>query len=220
MDSDDEISLRPDSLAALQEFLKEQQIRDQEETEKPSVDVSEDWNLSQFWYEPSTSKFVAETIAKEIEGKKRVLFLSTPSIFKAVYQDEQLASQLDFHLFEYDKRFQVFGERFRVYDYRDPLGFPKKYKASFDYICFDPPFLSQECMEKVALSINALSHANTKLLVLTGRIQWPHIQRLFANMRICKFVPEHPRLQNDFFCCSNYASEQLGKEEQEKEQEK
>ncbi|GAM23501.1 hypothetical protein SAMD00019534_066760 [Acytostelium subglobosum LB1] len=211
---DDDLSLRPDTLAVLQQFLKEQSA--QQETEQQGTDIGEDWNLSQFWYEPSTSQHVAETIAKEIEGegKKRVLFLSTPSIFKAVHQDEALSKQLDYHLFEYDKRFGVFGDRFRFYDYRDPVGFPASYKQSFDYICFDPPFLSQECIEKVALSIEALSHASTRLLILTGRIQWPHINRLFANMRVCKFKPEHPRLQNDFFCCSNYDSEQLGREEE------
>ncbi|EGG13834.1 hypothetical protein DFA_11595 [Cavenderia fasciculata] len=198
--SDDEVSLRADSLAALQEFLKEQKQQEQQTEE-----IGEDWQLSQFWYSQSTSDHVAKTIAEETiprDGKKRILCLSTPSIFKTIHANEEIASQLEYHLFEYDRRFGVYGDRFSYYDYNEPLEFGMEHLQQYDLICFDPPFLSEECIEKVQKTIEALSHSHTRLILLTGRIQWPHIQRLFKNMHICKFHPEHPRLSNDFFCCS------------------
>eukprot|EP01133_Synstelium_polycarpum_P016759 gene16759-19927_t len=199
------MELRADSLAALQEFMKEKAAKELEEEHQQDTDIGEDWGLSQFWYEPSTSELVAKAIAIDTLGtNKRVLCLSTPSIFRVLYHNQQ----------EFDKRFSVFGDRFSFYDYKSPLDFPEHYKESFDLICFDPPFLSEECLERVSHTIKALSHSNTRLILLTGRIQWPHIQKLFPGMHICEFMPEHSRLKNDFFSCSNYTSTTLGVEQQ------
>eukprot|EP01132_Coremiostelium_polycephalum_P001108 gene1108-1409_t len=208
MSDEEVISLSAESLAALNEFLKEKAALEAQD------DIKEDWQLSQFWYEPETSETVADTILKETDGKV-IICLSTPSIFKVLHKklDTSESREKQIYLFEYDQRFSVYGEDFCFYDYKHPLEFPKQLIGIADYICLDPPFLSEECLEKVVKTIDSLRNKNTKLLLLTGRIQWPHIQRLLPDMKICKFEPKHPRLQNDFFCCSNYNSEILGLEE-------
>ncbi|EGC39661.1 hypothetical protein DICPUDRAFT_85979 [Dictyostelium purpureum] len=201
-DSEDEITLPTDTLSILNDFLK-----NKEERSNDKFEIGEDWQLSQFWYEEETSKYVANVIEQETIGGNVVVCLSTPSIFKVLYKNNNLL--LNSHLFEYDNRFAVYKDNFHFYDYRDPLNVPEQFKGNVDFICLDPPFLSEECLEKVCETIKLLRKPTTRLLLLTGRIQWPHIQKLLPEMKICKFEPKHPRLQNDFFCTNNYDSKLL-----------
>ncbi|KAM9971643.1 hypothetical protein ACTFIW_011626 [Dictyostelium discoideum] len=204
--SDDEITLSKESLSALQDFYKSREVEQQDKFE-----IGEDWQLSQFWYEEETSKFVANVIEQETIGGNVVVCLSTPSIYKVLHKNNNLL--LNSNLFEYDKRFDVYGEKFHFYDYNNPEdGISEQLKGNVDYICLDPPFLSEECIEKVAKTITLLRKPTTRLLLLTGRIQWNNIQKYLPEMMICEFEPKHPRLQNDFFCCSNYHSKLLGLE--------
>jgi len=205
--SDDEITLSIESMNALKEFLKEREETIQKEQE--TKEIQEDWQLSQFWYAEETSEHVAKVLETEAGESSTVVCLSTPSIYK-VLDKYKSTSKINSILFEYDKRFSCYGDSFSFYDYNQPLNVPKELVHQVDYICLDPPFLSEECLEKVVETIKLLSKGpQTKLLLMTGRIQWPHIQRLLPEMKICKFEPKHPRLQNDFFACCNYDSKLL-----------
>lgn len=75
-------------------------------------------------------------------------------------------------LFEYDGRFRSkFYKEFVPYDYRKPLAIPDLYHKAFDLIVIDPPFLSDECLIKVAQTVRLLSRdSTTKLLICTGLI--------------------------------------------------
>lgn len=66
-DDDDAPALSAHALAALQEFITEQRERVENGEEGEVALVSEDWRLSQFWYDRHT----AETLVEEIR------FLST-----------------------------------------------------------------------------------------------------------------------------------------------
>lgn len=70
-DDDDPPLLSSRTLEALREFLSEQSSASDEEKEEEVKLVSEDWRLSQFWYDRET----AETICEEI----RVLWELTGS---------------------------------------------------------------------------------------------------------------------------------------------
>ena len=72
-------------------------------------------------------------------------------------------------LLEFDKRFEMFGEDFLFYDYNEPLAFPDEFKNSFDIVVADPPFLSEECLEKVSKSVEFLSKG--KVLLCTGNYE-------------------------------------------------
>jgi EEF1A lysine methyltransferase 1 len=69
-------------------------------------------------------------------------------------------------LFEYDERFAAYGSDFCFYDYKNPLKVPPELGGSFDVVVADPPFLSEECLTKTAVTIRFLS--KQKVLLCTG----------------------------------------------------
>ena len=61
----------------------------------------------------------------------------------------------------------MYGEDFVFYDYNKPLDVPTSLgKGSFDLVVADPPFLSEECLQKTAETIRHL--AKDKILLCTG----------------------------------------------------
>lgn len=60
-------------------------------------------------------------------------------------------------LFEYDKRFSVYGSDFIFYDYNEPMKFDEELTNSFDLVVVDPPFLSEECLTKSLQTTNSLT---------------------------------------------------------------
>lgn len=72
-------------------------------------------------------------------------------------------------LFEYDKRFAVYGSDFTFYDYNSPMDIPKQFQKSFDIVVADPPFLSEECLDKTSQTIKFL--AKDKIILCTGIFQ-------------------------------------------------
>ena len=69
-------------------------------------------------------------------------------------------------LLEYDQRFSVFGSEFVLYDYRSPLDVPGDLREQFDLVVADPPFLSEECLTKTAVTVRLL--AKHHILLCTG----------------------------------------------------
>ena len=69
-------------------------------------------------------------------------------------------------ILEFDKRFAKYGEDFIFYDYNEPLAFEETLKHSFDMVVVDPPFLSDECLTKVAETVKFLGKGKT--LLCTG----------------------------------------------------
>ena len=71
-------------------------------------------------------------------------------------------------LLEFDERFQQHGEDFVFYDYNKPLELPADAaeQGSFDIVLADPPFLSDECLEKTSQTVKYLSRG--KVLLCTG----------------------------------------------------
>lgn len=56
------------------------------------------------------------------------------------------------------------------YDYKSPLNVPEELKNSFDFIIADPPFISEECLVKIAQTIRLLSKNTSKLIICTGSV--------------------------------------------------
>ena len=67
---------------------------------------------------------------------------------------------------EFDERFKIFGDDFVFYDYKEPLKLEPELKKKFDVVIADPPFLSDECLTKMAISMRFLS--KEKLILCTG----------------------------------------------------
>uniref|UniRef100_A0A3Q2GZW7 EEF1A lysine methyltransferase 1 n=1 Tax=Equus caballus TaxID=9796 RepID=A0A3Q2GZW7_HORSE len=129
--------------------------------------------------------------------------VSAPS----VYQKLRELHREDFsvYIFEYDKRFAIYGEEFIFYDYNNPLDLPEKIAAhSFDIVIADPPYLSEECLRKTSETIKYLTQG--KILLCTGAVMQEEAAKLLG-VKMCKFIPEHTRtLANEFRCYVNYDS--------------
>ncbi|KAG7566158.1 hypothetical protein ISN44_As10g027550 [Arabidopsis suecica] len=208
VEDDDPLVLSSQALAALQEFLADQNkavastppassVAGEEASDKVEL-VTEDWRLSQFWYEPETAETVAEevvTLSQRFSGC-RVACIACPTLY--VYLKKKDPS-LQVQLLEYDMRFERYGNEFTFYDYNEPEDLPLQLKHCFHIIVADPPYLSRECLERVSQTISFLaSPVDSLLLLLTGEVQREHAAELLG-VRPCVFKPHHSsKLGNEF----------------------
>ncbi|RDY05150.1 EEF1A lysine methyltransferase 1, partial [Mucuna pruriens] len=199
---DDEPVLSSHTLAALKEFLAEQQ-RDSDAGDSEVSLVSEDWRLSQFWYSSETAKTVAEEVLSLCGGvHARVACIACPTLY--VYL-KRMDPNVSVQLLEYDKRFQQYGSDFTFYDYNLPEDIPSELKHSCKVVVADPPYLSKECLEKVAETIHLLIQPGESfLLLLTGEVQKERAAEILG-LHPCGFRPQHSnKLGNEFRLFTNY----------------
>ncbi|XP_021945722.1 EEF1A lysine methyltransferase 1 isoform X1 [Folsomia candida] len=218
-DEDDDVpQLSAHALAALHDFYDDQRVIQEalEEAKKNGNDNSvlfktdlgkffpEDWQLSQFWYEETTSRKLAEEVLAQAGPNGRVACVSCPSIFRACQVSENVVGRT-VDLFEFDKRFDAFGSYFIFYDYKDPENVPEECLQAYKVVIVDPPFLSEECLEKVAITVKKIVAANGKIILCSGNVMEA---KAFETMGLkpCAFVPIHKKtcLKNPFACFTNY----------------
>ncbi|XP_027363200.1 EEF1A lysine methyltransferase 1 [Abrus precatorius] len=196
---DDEPILSSHTLAALKEFLAEQQSHSNAEV----VLVSEDWRLSQFWYTPETARTVAEEVLTLCHGlHSRVACIACPTLYCYL---KKMDPNVSVQLLEYDKRFEQYGSDYTFYDYNHPVVIPSELKHSFKVVVADPPYLSKECLEKVSETIPLLIQPGESfLLLLTGEVQKERAAQILG-LHPCGFRPHHSsKLGNEFRLFSNY----------------
>ncbi|KAJ1521340.1 hypothetical protein ONE63_003016 [Megalurothrips usitatus] len=211
-DPDDEVPALPaDTLAILQQFQQEQLERQRQlealENGGPAqdagaadIEIQEDWQLSQFWYDDHTASTLAKEALRCAGDKGRIALVSCPTLYKPLLRLK--GPECTVKLLEFDKRFSVYGENFTFYDYNTPTELPEDLTRSFDVVVADPPFLSPECLSKVALTIQLLSRG--KIILCTGAVMQQLAESLL-HLRKCQFVPHHKNnLGNEFACYANY----------------
>ena len=98
MGSDDEpLTLSALTLAALQEFKKEEEenvkkfielkkrAEDEDQERKMTIhDFKEDWQLSQFWYNDSTAEILGKAILQDADENTVIAIASAPSVYAAI----------------------------------------------------------------------------------------------------------------------------------------
>lgn len=99
---------------------------------------------------------------------RRIACVSAPSVYQKLKQGVVDGSdRVSAVVLEYDRRFASYGDDFIFYDYNEPLSFAANVAPrSFDVVLADPPYLSEECLSKVAETIKYLSKG--KVLLCTG----------------------------------------------------
>ncbi|KAK3925443.1 EEF1A lysine methyltransferase 1 [Frankliniella fusca] len=207
-DSEDVPALPADTLAILQQFQQEQleKRRKLEESaqnphsESDDIEIEEDWQLSQFWYDETTAQTLAKEALRCTENKGRIALISCPTLYRPLVKLK--GPECDVKLLEFDRRFSVYGESFIFYDYNTPLELPSDLLKSFDLVIADPPFLSEECLLKVAETIEWLK--KDRVILCTGAVM-QKVAEDRLHLRKCKFTPHHKNnLGNEFSCYSNY----------------
>uniref|UniRef100_A0A672IU73 EEF1A lysine methyltransferase 1 n=1 Tax=Salarias fasciatus TaxID=181472 RepID=A0A672IU73_SALFA len=162
--------------------------------------------MSQFWYSDETAARLAEEVVREAGEGGRIACVSAPSVYQKLKQGVVGGSdRVSAVVLEYDRRFAAYGEDFVYYDYNQPLSLPAVVAPrSFDVVLADPPYLSEECLSKVAETIKYLSKG--KVLLCTGAIMEKLAGELLG-VTMCSFLPKHNRnLSNEFRCFVNYPS--------------
>ncbi|OAY75596.1 protein-lysine N-methyltransferase N6AMT2-like isoform X1 [Ananas comosus] len=218
-EDDDRPALSARALEALREFLSEQSAAqsfaggEAEEEEEEVRLVAEDWRLSQFWYDRITAETLAEEIRRicdsDPSSPSSVACIACPTLY--VYL-KKLNPDISANLLEYDKRFEQYGDDFVYYDYNQPEELPAVLKHACNIIVVDPPYLSKECLEKVAQTVSFLARPQGPfLLLLTGEVQKDRALELL-NVKPCSFRPQHAnKLGNEFRLFTNYdPAERLG----------
>ncbi|KJH46814.1 hypothetical protein DICVIV_07140 [Dictyocaulus viviparus] len=163
-DSDEETPRLPaDTLEILHHFI-EQRKKIEECTE------IENWQLSQFWYSTETALTLCKEINHIAGSDGRIALISCPTLMSYLPKMNVGNSfKTIVNLFEYDQRFaKKFPVEYVAYDYRHPLTIPDEFKAFFDVIVADPPFLSVECLEKTSQTIHLIKKHDAKIILCTG----------------------------------------------------
>ncbi|KAJ1959012.1 Protein-lysine N-methyltransferase efm5 [Dispira parvispora] len=225
MDDYDDLQLSGHALAALQEFIQEQQLTQGKvatPSALPTVDsvdsgvdttpkFSEDWKLSQFWYHDTTAEFYAQLALRYAvtESQGPVAFVSSPTAFIKLKELEDGPTEA--FLLEYDSRFATYGEQFVKYDFHKPLelGSFKAYKGRMKCIFVDPPYLEEDCLTKTALTVRYLAAPDCKILISTGFVVRELVQKLFE-VKPTTYEPRHQNgLANEFRLYTNFESKEL-----------
>ncbi|KAK7208166.1 putative N6-adenine methyltransferase-domain-containing protein [Myxozyma melibiosi] len=218
-----------------------------EEALKSMEIFTEDWNLSQFWYTDETahrlSAYLLEPLVKlgkygsddyeTVEGYEskddlRIAILSAPTVHQYLTRvilpklPKGVSKKVHAVVFEHDTRFAVFGpKQFVHYDFNAPMRIPAAVKERFDSVLVDPPFLSEECQVKTAITVRLLlrkpseedaakGRSRPRVAVCTGQKVADVILRTYRGygVRCTDFRPEHRNgLQNEFRCFASEAVE-------------
>ena len=87
-DDDDAPQLSAETFAALKEFYQEEDQREaMKNSAAPDEDIeafSEDWNLSQFWYDRDTSEILAKECVRVAGAQGKIACISAPSAYIAI----------------------------------------------------------------------------------------------------------------------------------------
>ncbi|KAF2459510.1 putative N6-adenine methyltransferase-domain-containing protein [Lineolata rhizophorae] len=228
-DTDDAPQLTLRALDALKEFYNErdsiqrqfEELKNQADTEftaSRTLSMSaftENWNASQFWYSDQTATVLALALLEGTTDESHIAIVSAPSVFvqlKNLLAASVSAVNPQLALLEYDERFSIFKE-FVAYDFANPLKLPGSLKGNFDRIICDPPFLSEDCQAKAALTVRWLmnSEKQTRIIVCTGERMESLILKLYSKtgVRTTTFEPQHTKgLSNEFRCYANFESKE------------
>ena len=113
--------------------------------------------------------------------------MSAPSVYQKLR--ERHRDDVFLWIFEYNRRFPVYGKDFVYYDYKNPVDLPERIAThSFDIVVADPPYLSEECLRKMSETIKLLTRG--KILLCTGAVMEAVAAKLLG-VKMCKFIPEH-----------------------------
>jgi len=177
-----EVALSPEALAALSIHLADKDAGDSKTLEGTMEPPSENYGMSQFWWDDSSSEVLGEEALKmslppigdaagdsPSPSPRRIALLSAPSVWFALQRIKAntsagsatmaaAAAASEVHLLEFDQRFgEAAGSSFTYYDYTRPQDIPKELHHTFDYVFSGPPYVSEECIDQYLAAYDLLA---------------------------------------------------------------
>lgn len=147
--------------------------------------------------------------ADAVDDKINVALLSCPSLYESI---RKVSAYATVRLFEFDRRFSCYGQDFVFYDYNNISNDPEymqDYLHQFEIVIMDPPFLSEECIGKLAQIVNKISKPTSKLILCSGEVVEDWASK-YLGLKKCSFQPEHERnLGNVFASYANFQMDDL-----------
>lgn len=159
----------------------------------------EDVKLNQYWSSNTTNA----VFVREIQMyAKKVAFLSTPSIYFSLTDDELRQRS---KLFEFDRRWQN-DSGFVFYDFNKPESIPVDLFGEFDYIVVDPPFITEEVWTKYMATVKLLSCGEHCRYLFTSVLENHQMLETLNQgaLFIGAFQPSIPHLTYQYHCFTNY----------------
>lgn len=133
-----------------------------------------------------------------------VALLSCPSLYDQI---RAVNAAGVVNLFEFDERFVAYGSDYVHFDYNHATtaDYLQEFNGLYDLIVVDPPFLAEECIEKMSHIVRRLCKPDTgKVILCSGQVVAEWAQR-FMGLQRCAFHPEHERnLGNEFASYANF----------------
>ena len=205
--------LSPETLAALMEVYQEKN-KAKEKDEDGFDKIEEDWGFSQFWYNKETADHIIMLIGNYAKKNKKehIALLCAPSLYRGSHINKDKLENLNFALFEFDKRFSIFGDNYNFYDLNNPLEIETKHHNKYDIIIADPPFLNEETIKKVAESMRLIGNKDSMKIFITGLQVQDSVIEEFPELKLqnsIKIEHDKQRLQNPFgfFCAIDLEKE-------------
>ncbi|KAJ3101019.1 hypothetical protein HDU97_001719 [Phlyctochytrium planicorne] len=228
-DDDDVPQLSADTLAILQSFLIQKEEAEEKfeklraaaheeadeaaERAKRELDVQdfgEDWQ----WYDDATATRLAKEALDATPDGGRIGCVSSPSVFIKLMKMDLASRNIQAHVLEFDKRFQVYGpSHFIFFDFNLPPthindSLPSSlptFQNAFDTLVVDPPFLSDECWSATANAVGWLRKEGARVLVCTGMMMAGKVCEEVGVRKVrFEVVHQGERLSNEFGCFANF----------------
>lgn len=201
--SDDDSEYIADILEKNREYL-ESVARETAYSDDSNTIFQENWQLSQFWYSDETIKQLSNIAVSAVGTNGKIALISCPSLYQSIKKKLGLSGEVA--LFEYDRRFSVFGIDYNFYDYKTPLPEVLENKSRYyDLVIADPPFLAEECLTKFSITMKHLT--KDKMILCTGLVMEDLVKQLLE-LKVTDFEPKHQNnLGNTFGCFSNFTLE-------------
>ena len=193
--------------------------------------TGENSDLNQYWYSKTTIDTLCNAIREcnLISGGKRIAFLSTPSLFFSLSEEEREncvlfdvrlypASAFLFYIinsslvlpftFKFDTSWNSCGG-YHFYDYNDPTNIEDSCFGQFDLVVIDPPFISQSVWELYAVTAKLLLKKDASSVIATTVDENAVLMAALFDCKPVLFRPSIPHLVYQYSVFVNFESSTL-----------
>lgn len=166
--------------------------------------------LNQYWYSADTIGTLLNVVRENVlhaagEGRLDVAFVSTPSLFYGLSEEERRNSRvLDFD--------ESLGDGVIKYDYNYPTTVPDELRGAFECVVIDPPFITSDVWRLYAETAHVLLRPGGKVMLTTVIENATLLADILpGGVRPHIFMPSIPHLPYQYAAYTNFNAPRLAK---------